>query len=163
MGIDIKIRDEKLQYDINREAEISALWSGKIHKYEYLADEEILLSGQSRIIEQAKRTCIIKYKTLNINVIPYTHNILAVMWWMRITENFEQTNRCWNYITKYFHKTYWNIFVIYITNILMHYYLINICKYKRCTKTTLQATTCLRPVTQMESYMPNLIKNLGII
>ena len=85
MGIDNKIRDEKLQYDINREAEISALWSGKIHKYEYLADEEILPSDQSRIIEQATRTCIIKYKTLIINnVIPYIHNILAGMWWMRI-------------------------------------------------------------------------------
>ena len=34
MTIDIKIRDEKLQYDINREAEkISALSSGKIDKY----------------------------------------------------------------------------------------------------------------------------------
>ena len=35
--IDDKIRDEKLQYGINRkEAKISALSSGKIHKYEYL-------------------------------------------------------------------------------------------------------------------------------
>ena len=32
-----QIRDEKLQYDINREtARISALSSGKIGKYEYL-------------------------------------------------------------------------------------------------------------------------------
>ena len=32
-----QIRDEKLQYDINREtAKISALSSGKIGKYEYL-------------------------------------------------------------------------------------------------------------------------------
>ena len=31
-----KIRDEKLQYEINREAtKISALSSGEIHKYEY--------------------------------------------------------------------------------------------------------------------------------
>ena len=37
MTINDQIRDEKLQYDINREAaEISALSSGKIHKYEYL-------------------------------------------------------------------------------------------------------------------------------
>ena len=37
MIIDYKIRDEKLQYDINREAaKISALSSGKIDKYEYL-------------------------------------------------------------------------------------------------------------------------------
>ena len=34
--------DEKLQYDINREAaKISALSSGKIHKYEYLTCEDI--------------------------------------------------------------------------------------------------------------------------
>ena len=35
--IDDKIRDEKLQYNINREAaKISVLFSGKIDKYEYL-------------------------------------------------------------------------------------------------------------------------------
>ena len=38
MTIDDKIKDKKLQYDINREAaEISALSSGKIDKYEYLS------------------------------------------------------------------------------------------------------------------------------
>ena len=37
MAIDDKIRDEKLQCDINREAaKISALSSGKINKYECL-------------------------------------------------------------------------------------------------------------------------------
>ena len=37
MAIDDKIRDEKLQFDINREAaKISALSSGKINKYECL-------------------------------------------------------------------------------------------------------------------------------
>ena len=36
MTIDDQIRDEKLQYDINREAaKISAISSGKIDKYEY--------------------------------------------------------------------------------------------------------------------------------
>ena len=46
MTIDNKIKDEKLQYDINREAaEISALSSGKIDKYEYLTGEEILPSN----------------------------------------------------------------------------------------------------------------------
>ena len=46
MTIDDKIRDEKLQFDINREAaKISALSSGKIDKYEYLANEEILPSN----------------------------------------------------------------------------------------------------------------------
>ena len=43
MTIDDKIRDEKLQCDINREAaKISALTFGKIDKYEYLTGEEIL-------------------------------------------------------------------------------------------------------------------------
>ena len=54
---DDNIRDEKLQYDINREAaKISALSSGKIDKYEYLTGEEILPSNQRKIIEQAKFT-----------------------------------------------------------------------------------------------------------
>ena len=53
--IDDKIRDETIQYNINREAaKISALSSCKID--EYLTDEEMLLSDQSRMIEQAKFT-----------------------------------------------------------------------------------------------------------
>ena len=57
MTIKDKIKDETLQYDINREAaKISALSSGKIDKYEYLTDEEILPSNQQQIIEQAKFT-----------------------------------------------------------------------------------------------------------
>ena len=61
MTIDDKITNDKLQYDINREVafssgKISALSSGKIDKDEYLTREEILLSGQSRIIEQTKFT-----------------------------------------------------------------------------------------------------------
>ena len=52
-----QIRDEKLQYDINREAaKISVLSSGNIGKYEYLTGEEILPSNQQQIIEQAKFT-----------------------------------------------------------------------------------------------------------
>ena len=55
MTIDDKIRDEKLQYNINREAaKISALPSGEIHKYEYLTSENILPSNKQQIIEQAK-------------------------------------------------------------------------------------------------------------
>ena len=55
--IDDKIKDEKLQYDINREAaKLSALSSGKIYKHEYLRDEEILPSDQIRTTEQAKLT-----------------------------------------------------------------------------------------------------------
>ena len=57
MTINDQIRDEKLQYDINREAaKISALSSGKIYRYEYLADEDILPSNQQEVIEQAKFT-----------------------------------------------------------------------------------------------------------
>ena len=47
MAIEDQIKDEKLQYDINREAaKISALSSGKIDKYEYLTGEDILPSNQ---------------------------------------------------------------------------------------------------------------------
>ena len=57
MTIENKITDEKLQFDINREAAtISVLSSGKIDKYEYLTGEEILPSNQRQIIEQAKFT-----------------------------------------------------------------------------------------------------------
>ena len=56
MTINDQIRDEKLQYHVNREAaKISALSSGKIHKYEYLTGEDILPSNQ-QIIEQVKFT-----------------------------------------------------------------------------------------------------------
>ena len=55
MTIDDKIRDEKRQYEINREAaKISILSLVKIDKYEYFTGEEILPSDQSRIIEQAR-------------------------------------------------------------------------------------------------------------
>ena len=58
MTIDDGIRDEKLQYDINREAtKISALLSDKIHKYQYLTGKDILPSNQQQIIEQAKFPC----------------------------------------------------------------------------------------------------------
>ena len=57
MTLEDQIRDEKLQYDINREAaKILALSSDKIDKYEYLNAEEILPSNQQHIIEQAKFT-----------------------------------------------------------------------------------------------------------
>ena len=55
MTINDQIKDEKLQYDINREAaKISALSSGKLHKYEYLTGEDILPSYQQQIIQQTK-------------------------------------------------------------------------------------------------------------
>ena len=57
MTINDQIRDEKLQYDINREAaKISAFSSNKFNKYEYLTGEEMLPSNQKQMIEQAKFT-----------------------------------------------------------------------------------------------------------
>ena len=57
MTLEDRIRDEKLQCDINREAaKISALSSEKTDKYEYLTGGEILPSNQKQIIEQAKFT-----------------------------------------------------------------------------------------------------------
>ena len=55
MTINDQIRDQKLQYDINRKTdEISAFSSGKIDKYEYLTGKKILSNQQ--IIEQSKFT-----------------------------------------------------------------------------------------------------------
>ena len=54
MTVDDQIRDEKLQYDINREA--AKISSGKIDKYEYFTHEEILPSNQKHIIEQTNFT-----------------------------------------------------------------------------------------------------------
>ena len=57
MAIDDDMRDEKLKYDINREAaRISALSSVNIDKYEFLTGNEILPSDQIKMIEQAKFT-----------------------------------------------------------------------------------------------------------
>ena len=55
--INDQIKNEKLQYNINREAaKISDLSSGKTHKYKYLTVEDILPSNQQQIIEQTKFT-----------------------------------------------------------------------------------------------------------
>ena len=57
MTIEDQIKDEKLQYDIDRgTAKMSALSSDKIDKYQYLTGEEILPSNQQQIIQQAKFT-----------------------------------------------------------------------------------------------------------
>ena len=45
MTIEDQIKDEKLQYDINRQAAKISVSSGKIDKYEYLTGEEILPSN----------------------------------------------------------------------------------------------------------------------
>ena len=57
MTINDQIRDEEIQYDINREAaKISALSSGKTCKYEYLTGKDTLPSNQQQILEQTKFT-----------------------------------------------------------------------------------------------------------
>ena len=57
MTNDAKFRDEKLQYDINREAaKISELSSGKIDKYEYPTGEEYYLL--------VKRECVYIFNSL---------------------------------------------------------------------------------------------------
>ena len=57
MNIDDHIKDQKLQYNINREAaKIPALSSGEIRKFEYLTGEDILPSNQQQTIEQANFT-----------------------------------------------------------------------------------------------------------
>ena len=50
MTINDKIKHEKIQYNINKEAtKILAVSSGKVNKFKYLIFEEILSSNQSRI------------------------------------------------------------------------------------------------------------------
>ena len=61
MTINDQIKDEQLQYDINREAaKTFPSSSGKLHKHEYLTGEDILLCSQQQIIDQTKLT----YSTL---------------------------------------------------------------------------------------------------
>ena len=51
MDINDQIKDKKPRYNINKEAaEISALSSNEICKYEYLTGENILPSNQQQII-----------------------------------------------------------------------------------------------------------------
>ena len=57
MTINDQIKDEELQYGINREAaKTSALSSSNIHKYECLTGKDISPSNQQQIIEQARFT-----------------------------------------------------------------------------------------------------------
>ena len=65
MTTDDRIRDKKLQYDINKEAaKISTLSSGKNNKYKNLTGEEMLPPDQKIVIEQAKFTYSPLGKTL---------------------------------------------------------------------------------------------------
>ena len=65
MTINDQIRDEKIQYDINREAaKISALSPGKIHKYEYFTGEDILPSNQQQKINKQNLLILLWEKLL---------------------------------------------------------------------------------------------------
>ena len=56
MAFDYKIRDGKLQYDMNREAaKILTLSSSKIDKYVYFTGEEVLPSNERQIIERVSK------------------------------------------------------------------------------------------------------------
>ena len=65
MTTDDKIRNQKLQYDISKEAaKVFWLPSGKLDKYEYLTGEEILPSDQRRYEKKTtKKTLRIKTKS----------------------------------------------------------------------------------------------------
>ena len=61
MTNDDNIRDDKVQYNTNREAaNISALFSSKTDKFKYLTGEEILPSAKIKKIKQANFTFRIK-------------------------------------------------------------------------------------------------------
>ena len=69
MNINDKIRDKKLQDDINSATKTSALSSCKMDKYEYLKGKEIFSQKQHRIIKQAKSTYSLLRKALAKQVI----------------------------------------------------------------------------------------------
>ena len=52
MVIDDKIRNEKLQYAVNREEAKTSASSGKTDTYEYLTGKQVLPFDQSKVIEQ---------------------------------------------------------------------------------------------------------------
>ena len=74
MTIEDQIKDEKLQYDINREAaKISALSSDKIDKYEYLTGEDkLLLSKERKIFTDIYNKRLDKIEEIN-NKIDYNN------------------------------------------------------------------------------------------
>ena len=106
MITDEKLRDEKRQYDINKEAAKISVLSGKVGKYEYLTGEEILPSDQSRVIEQAKFTCSPLRKALEKQI-----KTIEGQWEMPIkpTENRVEKQLSGTHqksITAFFQKTF---------------------------------------------------------
>ena len=65
--INKKIRDEKLQYGINREAaKISALSLGKIDKYEYLTGEKQAKLTYSALEKSLKNQTVEKHEQTEV-------------------------------------------------------------------------------------------------
>ena len=70
MTINDEIRDEELKYGINKKAaEITALSSGKIDKYDYLTGKEVLPSNQQEMLEQAKFSYSTLWKSFEKQII----------------------------------------------------------------------------------------------
>ena len=92
MRINDKIRDEKLQYNINREtAKISALSQGKFDKYEYLIREEIIFGDERGVIEQARFTYSPLGKALEKRTKPQKQLILKITYFWRKKEIYDKT------------------------------------------------------------------------
>ena len=65
MTIDDKIKDERLQYNINwKSSKISVLLSDKTDKHEYLTGEEILPSEEIKMIEPVSFSSLFDVKLL---------------------------------------------------------------------------------------------------
>lgn len=64
-----KMREKKLQYDVNIvTTKMSASLSGKIDKYDYVTNEEVLAPQQHRIIQGVKFFYSSLWKTLEKQV-----------------------------------------------------------------------------------------------
>ena len=72
ININEKIKDEKLQYNINRETKVSVLSSSKSDKYEYLTSEltqvaKLLYAPVGEVIEKQTKQLKIKGKELRLH------------------------------------------------------------------------------------------------
>ena len=72
ININEKIKDEKLQYNINRETKVSVLSSSKSDKYEYLTSEltqlaKFLYAPVGEVIEKQTKQLKIKGKELRLH------------------------------------------------------------------------------------------------
>ena len=107
MAIDDKMKDEKLQYKINREAaKISPLSSDKTDKIIYLTGKQILAPDQSRVIEQDKFTYSPLEKALEIETKTIKYQIKTSGRFKSFRTNKPQTKteNSWNNFPKRFRK-----------------------------------------------------------